>query len=133
MPRSTIVAAARRGRDVRHRPDAWRHDGKNPLRRFGTRELAEGAGPDFLDRDRVAREIGDQCLAARGAGEVRGHQGALELEARRQRLLDQPDPFEHSQAAAAPRLAALKISDCCLQITGDASPPLPPALVGGTL
>ena len=77
------------------------------MRRLGTRQRAEGARADLFDENRVTRQVGDERLAAGGAGEIGGDQRPLELEAGRHGLLDEPDPFEYREAATAPGLAAL--------------------------
>src|SRR6266496_304079 len=109
----------RSARNIAQRPGPRLHDRQNALRRLGTREVAERACADFLDRNRMARQLGGQRLAARRPGQIRGHQGALELEARRQRFLDEPHAFHDGEAAAASRLTALKIAHGRLQITAD--------------
>ena len=70
----------------------------------------------------MAGEITGQRLAPGGAGQIGRDDRPPQLEARRQGFLHQAHALEHREAATAPRLAALKIPDGRLQITGDALP-----------
>jgi len=57
-----------RGRHIGDSPDPRRHDGEDPLRRLGTRQLTEGARADILDRDGVTREFDHERLPPGGPG-----------------------------------------------------------------
>src|SRR6266702_4068570 len=85
----------------------------------GCRNVAPiAARADFLDGHGVPPQLRDEGGAARGAGEVGRDQRAAERDSRRQRLLDEPDALDQGEPTPPARLAALKIADRRLQITG---------------
>src|SRR6266566_925256 len=99
-------------------PAAWLDHAENPLRRVGISELQEGARPHLFDRHGVPLQLGDERRPAGGAREVGRHEGAPEREPRRERLLHQPDALDERESPPPSGLAALKIADRRLQITG---------------